>query len=497
MNAEADSLFETNKIAKGLIWKHLERSVYQITLILVTLILARILSPEEYGAVALVVAIVSILQAFVDSGMGVALIQKKNVTEKDFSTVFFTNIFLSLCIYALVFFVSPYISRIYGKDLTVIIRILSIVIIVFGVKNVFLSHIVRSFQFRKIFISSITSVIFGGIVGITMAIYRFGVWALVFQQLVNEISYTAILVKITGWKPRFTFSFSSLKNIFGFGWKLLLSSIIDTLYNNIRQLMIGKYYSSGDLAYYSKGEQIPNVLANNINTTFNSVLLPVMSQYQDNRQAMKDITRRIIKVSSFVILPMMFGLMAISNNLIYVLLTEKWLPTVPYLCILSFAYCLQPLQTTNLNVLKAIGRTDIYLKLEIIKKIIAFSLVIISVKFGVIFVALSAVLYSVIASIINSFPNKEIINYSYLEQLKDIVPSLFLSFVMGVTVYGIGYILNCSVVLKLIVQVILGIALYVFGSILLKFESYYYILNVAKQLVSDMQFKKILLKLRY
>ncbi len=463
----------------GLLWKFAERCSYQVISFVITIILARLLSPDEYGTIAIVAALIAILQVFVDSGMGTALVQKKEITNVDYSTVFITNVSASVLIYILVFLISPVISNLYQEDLTDIIRVLSLVIVIFSVKNVFMSYIIKNMLFKKAFFTSLIGIILGGTTGIMLALYGFGIWALVFQQLISEFVATILLVTIVKWKPHCTFSLTSLKNTFSFSWKLLVSSLIDTIYNNIRQLLIGKYYTSEDLAYYSKGDQFPNLIVSNINSTLNTVLLPVLSERQDNVAYVKSSARRIIQVGSFILWPMMIGLFVTSGNIIELLLTSKWNFAVPYMQIFCILYAMQPLQTTNLSVMKALGRTDLCLKLEIIKKTLAFVIILITLTSGPLVMAIGSLVYAVLATIINSYPNKKLINYSYLEQLKDITPFIILASLMGGTVYLVGLI-NLHVLPKLAIQVIVGITVYFALAKVFKIKSFDYCLDIAK-----------------
>lgn len=468
-----------NTALGGLIWKFLERSSYQIINFLVTLVLARLLTPEEYGLVALVLTLITILQVFVDSGMGTALVQRKEIHEEDYGTVFVANVILSIFLYILAFFCAPAVSKFYGENLNLIIRILAVIILIFGIKNIYQAYISRNMLFKNTFFISFLSICISGLLGIVLAYFKFGIWVLVCQQLTNEIICTLLYILIIKWRPQIIFSKDSFFQSFGYGWKLLISSLIDAVYNNVRQLLIGKYYSSGDLAYYSKGEQFPNALVGNINTSMNVVLLPVMSQKQDDRFEVKKIARTMIRVSSYILWPMMIGLFVVANKIILILLGEKWISTVPYLQIFCLVYALQPLQTTNLSVMKAMGRSDLFLKMEIIKKSIGLILVIVSVKFGALYICFSSFIYSIVASIINSFPNRKIINYSYFEQIKDIIPFIVLSAIMGGVVHIVGT-LKGNIYIILFIQIIVGLVVYLLLSVVFKVDCLQYILEFIK-----------------
>lgn len=472
-----------NKVFSNFIWRFLERWGAQGVTLIVGIVLARILDPEVYGTIALVTVFTTLLQVFVDSGLGTALIQKKDADDLDFSSVFWFNIVICLALYLLMFFSAPAISSFYKRaDLVPVIRVLSITLIISGIKNIQQAYVSRNMIFKKFFFATLGGTIVAAIAGIIMAYYGFGVWALVSQYLLNATVDTIILWVTVKWRPKFMFSFERFKVLYSYGWKMLVSSLIDTTYNQLRSLIIGKYYTGEDLAYYSKGGQFPEYAVQNINASMNSVLLPVLSNRQDDVKAVKSAARKVIRFSSFVIWPMMIGLCVVADNFIIILLTEKWLPAVIFLRILCFVQVFQPLQTTNLSVIKALGRADMHLKLEIIKKTIAIAIVVISSFFGVKAIAVGSVLYAIIATIINSFPNRKLIQYSYLEQIKDIFPFIWMSVVMGIVVYYIGLI-PLSVGFVFILQIISGIFVYLFLSFVIRIDTLTYAHDMIRNLL--------------
>ena len=329
--------FKSNNVLTNVIWRFAERCGAQIIQFIVSIILARMLAPETYGTISLIMIFTTIFQVFVDSGLGNALIQKKDADDLDFSTVFYTNVVFCIILYIIIFLISPIIANFYNNQhLIVLIRILGITVLVSGIKNIQQAYVSKKLMFKKFFWATIIGTIFAAIVGVTMAVNGFGVWALVAQQLTNLIVDTIILWITVKWRPKLQFSFQRLKGLFSYGWKLLISALLDTFYNNICQLIIGKKYSSADLAYYNKGKQFPDLIINNVNTAVDSVLLPTMSNVQDDKEKVKNMTRKSIKVSVFIMAPLMMGLAFTSNNVVELLLTSKWLPVVPFLCI----YCI-------------------------------------------------------------------------------------------------------------------------------------------------------------
>ena len=469
------------KAISSLIWRFLERCGAQGVSFIVSIVLARLLEPEVYGTIALISVFTAILQVFVDSGMANALIQKKEAEELDFSTVFFYNLTMCLALYLLLFFCAPLIASFYNNaELIPVIRVLGITLLISGVKNVQQAYVSRTMQFKRFFFATLGGTIGAAVVGIAMAYIGFGVWALVAQTLFNSMTDTVILWITVKWRPRLLFSFRRLKGLLNYGWKLLVSGLLHTIYINLRSLMIGKFYTAQDLAYYEKGQSFPSFVVTNINSSIDSVLLPTMSGVQDNRETVKAITRRSIVTSSYLMWPMMVGLAAVAKPLVLLLLTEKWLPAVPFLQITCFALGLEPLQTANLNAIKAMGRSDIFLKLEIVKKAIAITILFLFMRFGVLAIAVSGLVYSVIAAMFNSYPNRKLLWYSYFEQIRDILPSFLLALVMGAVIYPIALI-PMPTVLTLTVQILAGGIIYAGASYLLKLEPFFYILDTIQQ----------------
>lgn len=470
--------FSKEKVFSNLIWRFLERSGAQLVALIVSVVLARILSPEDYGTIALITVFINILNVFVDSGLGSALIQKKDADNTDFSTVFYTNVIFCIALYILMFVISPFLAEFYSRpELVSIIRVLSITILVSGVKNIQQAYVSRTLQFRKFFFSTLAGTIIAAVAGIWMAYHGFGVWALVAQQVTNLSIDTIILWITVKWRPEFVFSFKRLKSLFSYGWKLLVSALLDTFYTNLYNLVIGKKYSANDLAFYAKGELFPKAVVGNINNAIDSVLLPTMSSEQDNKERVKQMTRRAIKTSTFCIAPLMMGLAGCSQNVISILLTDKWLPAAPYLVIFCITYMFYPIHTANLNAIKAMGRSDLFLKLEVAKKIVGLAVLFSTMWFGVKVMAYSLLFVSVASQIINTWPNKKLLGYGYIEQLKDIFPGIIMAVVMGIIV-SFGVYIPVVKGVQFVIQVAVGIAVYILGSKLFRLDSFYYMENI-------------------
>lgn len=468
------------KTLTNFIWRFLERCGAQGVTLIVSIVLARLLNPEIYGTVALVTVFTTIMQIFVDSGMGNALIQKKDADDLDFSSVFYFNILMCSVLYLIMFFAAPFIAAFYKiPELTAVVRVLSLILIISGVKNVQQAYVSRHLMFKKFFFSTLGGTIGAAIIGIAMAYLGFGVWALVAQMLFNTTIDTLILWITVKWRPKKMFSIQRLKSLFSYGWKLLVSGLLDTVYNNVRQLIIGKIYTKSDLAYYNNGKKYPEYLVSNINTAIDSVLLPTMSNEQEHPERVKSMTRRAIKTATFIIMPLMVGFAVCSKQLVSLILTDKWLPAVPFMQIFCISFAFYPIHTANLNAIKAMGRSDLFLKLEIIKKSIGVVTIIIAVKFGVMAMAYSMLVTSFISQVVNSWPNKKLLNYSYLEQVKDMLPQIGLSLLMGIIVYFVSF-LHLNSLITLLIQVPIGVIVYWLFSKLLHIESYEYIVGMLK-----------------
>lgn len=481
------SVIDKNSTLKNFIWRFAERCGAQLVTFVVSIVLARILAPEDYGQIALIMVFTTIMQVFVDSGLGTALIQKKDADDLDFSSVFYFNFVICFILYAVMFVTAPFIARFYGdSSLTSIIRVISLTIVISGVKGIQQSYVSRNMMFKRFFYSTLGGTIFSAFLGIALAYAGFGVWAIVAQQLSNTAIDTLILWLTVKWRPKRMFSWKRLKGLLSFGWKMLASSLLDTVYNNIRSLIIGKMYSSSDLAYYDQGKKFPNVIVTNINTSIDSVLLPTMASAQDNPERVKSMTRRAIKTSTYIMAPLMMGLAFCAEPIVGLVLTDKWLPCVPFLRIFCITYMFYPIHTANLNAIKAMGRSDLFLKLEIVKKVVGIALLLSTMWFGVMAMAYSLLISSVLSQIINSWPNRKLLRYGYLEQLKDILPGIALAVLMGCCVNLVG-LFHLTNIVTLLIQLPLGAVLYIGASALLHLESFEYMRDLIRPMIKKIR----------
>ena len=470
----------TGNVISNFLWRFAERCAAQLVTLIVSIILARILTPSDFGTVSLVMVFTTIMQVFVDSGLGTALIQKKNADDLDFSSVFYFNFAVCLILYAGMFIAAPYIAGFYNDvSLTPIIRVISLTIVISGVKGIQQSYVSRNMLFKRFFFATLGGTIFSAFLGIGMAYAGCGVWSIVAQQLSNTAIDTLILWITVKWRPKKMFSWSRLKSLLSYGWKLLASSLLDTVYNNLRNLVIGKIYTSADLAYYNQGDKFPKVVITNINASIDSVLLPSMSGEQENCERVKSMTRRAIKTSTYIMAPLMMGLLFCAEPIVKLLLTEKWLPCVPYLRIFCFTYMFWPIHTANLNAIKAMGRSDFFLKLEIIKKVMGLALLLFTMRISVMAMAYSLIVSGILSQIINSWPNWKLLNYNYFEQLRDILPSIIIAVGMGICVYFISFIPMPTIV-TLLIQIVIGAVIYIGVSAALKLEEFEYLFGMIK-----------------
>ena len=470
-----------NKVITGLMWSFAERFGAQIVSFVVSIVLARLLLPKDYGTVTMVTVFINIANAFVTGGFGNSLIQKKGADDLDFSTVFFFNIFFSVAVYLVIFSISPLLESFYNQDgLAMVTRVLGLRLLLTGVNSIQRAYVARNMQFKKFFFATLGGTLLSAVVGIVLAYKGLGVWALIAQYLTNTTTDTVVLWLTVKWRPKFMFSFKRLKSLLSYGWKLLCSSLLSTVYAELNELVIGKYYSSADLAFYSKGKKFPALFVTNINSAVETVLFPSMSKIQDEHELLKAKTKASISYSTFLVLPIVFGLAAVSDNLIPVLLTDKWQESSVYLMIACLSYAFVPVGMANLQAIKAIGKSTTYLVLDIIKKIMGISLLVVSLKYGVYAIAIAEMVSNVFGFLLNIYPNKKYLNYGFVEQLKDILPSLILSLIMFTVVYSENYLPVANKLLLLIIQLVTGVTVYFLSALLSKNPQFIFIINLAK-----------------
>nr|AHF24540.1 polysaccharide biosynthesis protein [uncultured bacterium Contig248] len=472
------------KTVSGFAYKFAERVGAQGLSFVLQLVLARILLPGDYGVVGLVTVFIAICDVFVTHGFGTALIANKDSDSKDFSTCFYFNLMLAAVLYLVVFFGSPLVAKIYShfdeKLLVSVMRVMGLRIPIAAFNSVQHAYVSKHMRFKKFFYATLIGTIISGAIAVVMALNGCGVWSLVEQYLGNAFIDTICLFIIVGWRPTREFSFERLKKIYSFGWKILVVGLIDTLYSRLRNLVIGAKYTKEDLAYYNRGYSFPSFGMRLIEPTVNTVLFPALSGCQDDQAEMRHITRNVLQVSTYIVTPIMVGLAVVAKPLVHLLLTDKWLPCVIYLQIGCLANLFRCQQFINNQVIKASKNSALLLKLDILKKCIGLVLLIVSMQFGVLWIALSLVVTNLISLFINIAPNRKILNYGYLDQFKDVLLNMVPGFLMGACIYPIQLLkLHTSVILVL--QVVLGVALYIGFSLLLRNHSFHLLLNYLKK----------------
>ena len=461
-------------------WKFAERIASQAVSFIVSIVLARILAPSDYGAIAMVMIFVSLANVLVEGGFSSALIQKKDADRLDFSTVFYFSIFCSLLLYAALYYSAPVISSFYGSAydiLTPVLRVIGLGVIVNAINSVQQAYVSRHMMFKKFFLSTLIGTIISAIIGLSCAYSGYGIWSLVWQQLSMIMTNTIVLYLVTRKLPGLEFSFIRLKGLFGYGVKILGASLLVTLFLELRSLIIGKIYSAKDLAYFDRGRQLPLLLVNNINSSVGSVLFPKMSQEQTNLVKIKQTCRNSIRFSAYVMSPMMVGLMVCSEPLVRCLLTEKWIECVPFLQVFCIIYLFYPLHTANMQAIKAIGRSDVFFKLEVIKKVIEIICLLLVMKISVMAIVVNMAILTTSFTVLNGIPNKKLLNYSFYEQFKDIVPPILLSSLMGIVIFSFNYF-DFPDLLLLFIQVMVGSIFYFALSYIFKNPEFNYLLSL-------------------
>lgn len=471
------------KAFSGVIWKGLERICAQLVSFVVSIILARILMPDDYSVVSIVTIFFAFCNVFISNGFNTALIQKKDADIEDYSSVLFVSIGIATVLYLLMFLLAPMIANLYDKEiLVVIIRVMALTFFINAFKSVLCAYISNNLQFKKFFLSTIVGIIISAIIGIIMALKGFGPWALVAQQMTNSIIDTLILYITTRIKFVFKVSLERLKSLFSYGWKLFVASIISTIHEEIKPLIVGVKFSTEDLAFYNKGKSFPSILNSSISDTISAVLFPVISKFQGSKEAVLNITRRFMGIASYMIFPVMIGFLVVSDSFIEILLTDKWLPSAGYIKIFCFTYMFNIIQNGNLQAIRAIGRSDIILKLEILKKSLYLLVIILFVIFSnsPYILAISEIICTVIATTINSRPNRKLIGYKYSYQIADLLPNLLSAVFMGIVVYLIKFIISSKIVC-LLVQILVGMIIYLIISIVTKNKNFIYLIDLMQE----------------
>lgn len=466
----------------NLAWKFGERLSSQLVSFVVSIIIARILSPTDYGLVAMTMVFINLSYVLVEGGFSSALIQKKHADRLDFSTVFWFSIAFATVTYAILYVSAPYITTFYGEqyyELTAILRIAGVQVIIYSINSVQSAYISRKMMFKNFFWATLIGTIVSAGVGLYLAYNGYGVWAIVWQQLTASITNTLTQYLITKKLPGWEFSYKRLKSMFSYGFKLLGANLLTTLFLDLRTFIIGKIYSPSQLAYFDRGKQYPNLIGININSSIGAVLFPKMSRFQDDPASIKAITRKSIRFSAYIMCPLMLGLAAIAEPMVRLLLTEKWLPCVPFLQLFCIIYLFQPIHTANMQAIKAIGRSDVFLKLEIIKKAIEIIMLFIVMRISVKAIVINMAVLTTLFTLVNSYPNIKLLKYSLKELFADIMPATSMSMVVFICTYIITY-LPIGDLLMIAIQIITGLLTYLLLSIFTGNQEFHYIYGIVR-----------------
>lgn len=469
-------------ILSSFTWKFGERISAQLVSTIVSIILARLLMPDDYGIVSIVTIVITLCNSFVVGGFGNALIQKKDANNVDFSSIFYVSIFLSLILYMGLFFLAKPIALFYGKDiLCPIIRVMGIRIPIAAVNSIQHAYFSRQMQFKKFFLATLIGTMFSAVVGISMALKGFGPWALVGQYLTNVIINTIVLFIVGKWRPMLVFSVSSVKNMLPFSLKLMSATLLDSFFNEIRSIIIFTKYSSVDLSMYENGKKYPNLIVTNINTSISSVLFPAMSNVQTNIEQIRSIMKKSIKLSTFALAPLLCGFFAVASRFVGTVLTDKWMGCVPFIQITCCMCIFYPIHTVNVQALNAIGESGKTLKLEIVKKVLNVVVLVVSLWFGVIGIALGGLLISLLSTWINAVYGKRYFAYSFLAQLRDILPVFLISVAMAIFVAACDHFLALNGWIALILDVLIGGGIYLILCKIFRVKELQYLIDLIKK----------------
>lgn len=475
---------QKNDVARAIVWKFMERvGVNGITFV-ISLILARLLMPEDYGTLALLNIFIQVSSTLIDGGFSSSLIQKKECSQSDYCSVFWFSFTFSFVCYLILFFLAPFISRFYNQKILVpVLRVMALTLIIRVFQCIPFVLVNKKIDFKitaKIaFVSNVTS----GIIAIILAYNNFGIWTLVFQQIISVVISSLFYIIFTKWYPKFHFSLASLRSLFNFGSKMMLMVFSGAIFDNVYGIVIGKKFNSAALGIYNRGETFPKFIVNNVSGAMENVIFPTLSYYNDDNEKSLSIIRRFIKLSTYCVMPLMFGLFAVAKPMILVLLTDKWSDCIFFVRMFCIVYSLHPLRGASFSTLYAYGKSDTAMKFTLLRYAIIMLALVLSVPFGLKAMAIGFTIATGITIIFDLLPTVRLLSYKWSNLLKDIFPSVLLSFVMFLIIWPISFI-AISPLLQLITQILIGIFVYVLFSYLLKNESFFYIYENIKKFIN-------------
>lgn len=464
----SDSL--KSKTVKGVVWSSIERFSTQGVQFLIMIIMARLLTPKDYGLIGMLAIFLAVAQSLIDSGFSQALIRKQNRTDVDNSTVFYFNIIVSCSLYLILFISAPFVADFYNQpELTSVMRVVCLGVILNSLAVVQRALLTVRIDFKTQAKASLSAAVFSGCIGIVLAYSGFGVWALVVQQLLNLSVNTLLLWIFSKWRPIAVFSWDSFHELFAFGSKMLASGLLDTLYRNIYPIVIGKLFSASSLGHYTRAQQFSEFPSSNITGIIQRVTYPVLCGIQDDMERLTNVYRKFLKLSAFVIFPFMMGLSAVAKPFINISLGSQWEFCGQLLQVICFAMMWYPIHSINLNLLQVKGRSDLFLRLEIIKKILGITVLCITAPFGLIVMCYGQIFNSIVALAINTYYTGKLINVGFIRQMKDLFPTILLSLTMFGTILLVNGFMESNMY-RLIIGIMVGIVVYVSGSYIFKFK---------------------------
>jgi O-antigen/teichoic acid export membrane protein len=470
-----------SRTLSALFWSFFERVGQQGIQFIISIILARLLLPEQFGLIAMLAIFMAVAQSFLDSGFGSALIQKKNATHIDECSIFYFNIFVGFLVAGLLCLAAPWIASFYNQPLLVPLTCalsLNLIINAFGLVQTTL--LTKHIDFKTQLKVSVIATVISGTIGVTMALYGFGVWSLVAQSLSSNLFRTALLWLFNTWRPSMVFSFVSLRGMFAFGSRLLASGLLDTVFQNIYLVVIGKLFSPMALGFYSRAKGLQQLPVDNISGIVSRVTFTVFSSVQDDKPRLKHGVRKALTMLVMINFPMMVGLAIVAKPLVLVLLTEKWAPCIPYLQLLCVVGMLYPVHVINLNVLIAQGRSDLFFRLEILKKILIVIAIAVTYRWGIIAMIYGQIVTSCLGYFLNAYYTGKMLDYPITEQIQDLIPSLALAGIMGLGVYALKYAHIANQLALLSAQIMTGIVLYVGICYIFRISSFIEIIEMIK-----------------
>ena len=471
-----------SKAVHGVVWKFMERILAQLVSMIVSIILARMLTPGDYSVVGIVVIFFNFANVIISGGLNAALMQKKEADVEDYSTVLHISLVASVALYGILFFCAPLIADLYGQPILVsVIRIMALSLPVYALKSVLCAYVSAHLQFRKFFFSTLGGTLVSAVIGIYLAQKGYGPWALVAQQLTNTVIDTVILLLVTRMRVVLRISLTKFKVLFAYGWKVLATSLLTTTYTEVIPLFIGIRFTPTDLSFYTKGKGFPELASSTVTNTLSAVMFPVMAKFQDDKERLLQYTRRFMQVASYISFPVMLGFLAVSDTFVSVILTDKWLPAAFYIRIFCISSMFDMIHAGNASTIKAMGRSDIFLIMEIIKKSCYFAIIA-----GFMFLsnrpqilAVATIACTVVAIIVNCIPNRRLIGYSFRQQAMDLLPNLIPAVIMCGVVWFVGT-LTIALPLLLLLQIAVGAAVYIVLSLILRNQNFFYVWKILR-----------------